>query len=534
MRRNTKLVFTKREDRPPLDPAEVRYQRAMLRKVLKIGNEYESNLKENKGTCSGDAFICPCSHPDKEKSKCYEKCLVSNSCKLKKTYDCPGIYCVEFISPCQNCNDAVRDCSRCELFDDPKKRPNEVRNKLTSILKPTNDLSIHGDHGTFQVVKDNSLLGDGGIEVTTVGRKVSYDALYKQAKYITEQLKKHGAYVNERTSIHIHLVAGYFALETDKSGKIKVKYKKGGYTGKHYIDELERSVPEIVLVNFHQLVRRYHNAITWISSSGDTEKHLTRWMKFRMPILKYSPIQTSMQSIRNQLGEVDGHQGKYSFMNYTNTMFKNNNDIKRLHIEGRFCDGMLSPSAVASLNILMYSLMIKAVSLSQYGILHAGDQEYMQQAYEIQKTLLNNNGSYQGSRFSKTHKFEPYREIVRAQAADMVNLLRSELRYHGPASRILQQLAEMPCSMRRIRGDDWDKIEKDLSGKKEKNVATRNHVLEIVDSLYIDDCLNIKEWVDTVGEELKIDKDTADQVVTDLLKTHDIAWDGTMGTFLRC
>lgn len=534
MRQNTQLNFTKRGDRKLLTPSEVRYWRDILMRILKIGTEFELNLKESKGTCKGDTFICPCSHPEKEERKCYAECLIQDTCKLKKKYDCPGIYCVEFVSPCPTCQEGVRDCSRCELFDDPDKRPKTVREYLKKSLKPTDDLARVGEHGVLQITTDGSLLGDKGVEIVTVGRRVSYQSLYEQSKSILDIVMDKGAYVNERTSIHTHLVAGYFALESNNKGEIKVKYRKGGTNSRNFIDELEKPIPEIVLANFHQLIRRFHNALVWISSSGDSEEKLTRWMKYRMPILKYSPVKTNMSGIAGQLAQVDGHSGKYSFINYTNIKYaKNFDEISRLHIEGRFCDGMLSPSAATSIGILLYAFMLKAISLSQYGIMQAGDNEYMKQAYEIQKVLLNNSGSWQGPRFSDTSKFEPFREIVRKQASDMVNLLHSELRFQGPAVGVLKQLADMPCSMRLVRGDSWEKIENDLCFT-DKTSQTDEKILSAIDMLLVDDCVDMEEWSTVVANELNISEQIIKNKINTMQSQQKIVWDRTIGTFFRC
>lgn len=492
-------------------------------------------MKDTKGNCPGDSFICPCSNEEKKETGCWEKCVVFDTCKLKeKAGECPGIWCIEFVSPCQTCTEAVRDCTKCELFDNPDLRPSRVREKLGEVLKPTNDLAKPGKHGTFQVLKDGSLSGDGGVEITTVGRRVSYESFYKQAKHILSEAVKRGAYLNERTSIHMHLVAGYFAIEGDGKGGIQIKYRKGGYSSRHFIEELEKPVPELILINFHQLIRRYHNALTWVSSAGESEEHLTRWMKFRMPVIKYSPMRKTMRHVLEELAGADGHSGKYSFINYSNCRWDTHNNLLRLHMEGRYCDGMLSPSAVASLGILMYALLLKAVSLSQYGILHAGDKEYMQQAYLIQQTLLNNSGNWQGPRHSTTVNFEPYREIVRNQAEEMVNLVHYELRGHGDALRILRQLADIPCSMRRIRGDSWDKIEADLSGIEEKETTAATKVLTAIDTFYVDDCENMEEWIHTIAADLEVDINDVTDSINTLLSSRRIMWDSFVGTFLRC
>lgn len=534
MRRNTKFLFTKKDSRPVLTCAEARYWESILKKVCKVGFEFEYNLAESRGTCAGNTYICPCSHPKKETTKCYAQCASYDNCKLRLKHDCPGINCIVFKSPCTTCLDAVRDCSRCDLYNDPNKKPMLARKHIEKALAPSNDLSKPGKYGAFEVIKDGSLLGDGGIEVTTVGRRVSFDSFYEQGKKIVEECLKYGAYVNERTSLHMHLVAGYFNLSSS-NGIAKVVYsKKGTAQSSSSIDELEKEMPEIVLANFHQLLRRYHNALTWITSSGDNEDNLTRWSKFRKPIINYSALRNSMPSVVREIVGGDEQRGKYMFMNYTSLKFNDNGNVRRFHVEGRFSDGILAPSAIASLGILLYALLIKAVSLSQHGIMHSGSKEYMDNAYEIRKVLLNNEGNWNGPRCSDTSKFAPYKETVRKEAEEMLAVLHSELRHHGKAADILHKMAEKPCSLRLIEGKTWNEIENELSEKEDVDSPAHVKILEAIDTFYVDDCVDESEWSSTIAQDLEVDHPTVQSVLGKLIKRRQVMWDSVVGTYVRC
>jgi len=535
MRKKAKHVFIKREDKPPLSGDDVLYWQSILPKILKVGFEFEVNLPDTIGSCSGDSLICPCSNPKKETTECYKKCTVYDKCTLRLKHSCPGQYCIEFISPCPTCEDHVKNCKSCELFDDPDKSPPKIREQLHQVLMPTNDLSEVGKTGTYQVTTDGSLNGNDGAEIVTVGRRVSYQSFYGQANTIIKNCMERGAYLNERTSIHMHLIGGYFDLHSN-NGDIKIVYKKGGGASfNKSVKDLEKPLPEIVLANFLQLIRRYHNAITWISSAGTRERHLTRWVKFRKPIIKYSPVRTTMRNVLAQIASGDGHKGKYSFVNFYHTRFAEEcSDVERLHIEGRFCDGMFSPSAVASLGILLYALMIKAVVLSRHGLIQCGSKDYMQQSYDIQSTLLNNDGPYGGERLSDTSCFDPYKEVVRQQADEMVEMVKHTLRPYNPAYKILKKLADTPCSMRLIRGDTWEKIERDLDGTVDI-VETRENsvILEAVDTVYIDECENSKEWITALSEESGLGAERLETAVEVLQENGALIWDQMVGTFLR-
>jgi hypothetical protein len=202
MKKITKLTFSQ-EGRKVLSPSEALSWKESLEKILKLGFEHEFNLNDSKGECRGDSFLCPCSHPLKKQRKCYSKCLLGGieTCQLAKDYgECPGVYCIEFVSPCHTCAEAVRDCAKCDLFEDPEKKPNAVRKRLTDFLRPTNDVSNVGKTGALQVTTDGSLMGEGGVEIPTVGRRVNFNMLLEQAKniinnvFLSHQL---------RTSLHL-------------------------------------------------------------------------------------------------------------------------------------------------------------------------------------------------------------------------------------------------------------------------------------------------------------------------------------------
>jgi hypothetical protein len=532
MEKRARFTFSQ-EGRTCLTPQEAVEWRNALKKILKVGFEHECNLKDYKGECRGDSFFCPCSHPEKEQSKCYSKCLLGdiNTCAFAKEYgECPGVYCIEFVSPCHTCKKAVRDCTVCKLFEDPEKKPDAIRKRMTEALKPTNDISKIGDHGVLQVTTDGSLVGNGGVEIPTVGRRVNYNALYKQSKKIIDMCMKEGAFINARTSLHIHLVTQYYMVNGGKAYYNKGDNEQGG---NNMLNELETNIPEIVLANFHQLVRRYHNALTWITSSGTDLNRLTRYAKFREPVLKYSAQKTKMNKVVSELNAAIGNNGRYGFINYCKMGF-DNGGVSKLHLEARFPDNVFSPSAASSFGVLIYAMMVKSVLLSQFGTLFSGSREYMDEASTICSTLLNNMGPEDDQRTSDTSKFHLYTETVRAQAIEMVSLLEKELREEGNSFHVLMKLAEKPCSLRLCEGKSWDDIEKDLLGDLvDLDNKTVSMILEATDTAYITDCVNQEEWVSVVSEDNGVDKKTVSSCIQVMEKNGMIRWNTQSGCFVR-
>lgn len=535
MAKKAKLKFVDwGTSRPRLTPEEARWWRDFFVKTIKIGFELEYNLPKNVGVCSGKSLACPCTREDKEERQCYAKCAIGpNNCTLiSDPKECPGIYCVEFRSPCLTCTEAVHDCASCTFFVDPEKDPSAIRARIIGNTSPSSDLSRA--KGVFSVTTDGSLTGDGGIEVVTVGRRVDFNKFRQQLTELMGMCHERGAFVDERTSVHMHMLVGYYNL-VSSNGTIKATYKKKGTPNSQFVlSELEENIPEVILANFHQLIRRYHNALTWMTSSGDDKYHLTRWMKFRQPVLEYSSLTNNMAQVIAAMRNGISDGGRYAFVNYHKVGVDRGGNVNKFHIEARYTDGSLSPTAVSAFGVLLHALLLKAAAISVYGILNAGEKEYMREARAIMKSLLNNNGGYGGPRFSTTDGVWVYENALREQSREMVFLLRSELSRFPGAYDVLLSLADKPCSVRRINGESWEHIEKELKSLCENSFDEgTKKILKVVDTAYIAECDSQEHWFAEVSEDMQMPKPDLYDAVEKLVSNGYIRWDEQTGAFVR-
>ncbi len=337
------------------------------------------------------------------------------------------------------------------------------------------------------------------MEVITTGRRVDYWEFYRMAKDIIDTSVKRGAYINERCSIHMHGLASYYG---------KVPGSGGSNSSK--ISEMERSLPEIVLANFHQLIRRYQNAITWMTSGLNEPNRLTRWEKFRVSVLGISAVHNNMRQVRD---EVSSHAGgnKYGWANYKFCDFDDNGAVKRLHVEVRAMDGLLSPSAVSACACMYYALFIKAVELSRYGIMSVGDDAWKKQADTVKNAIMNNKSDYKDGdkygRFSDTSKLHKYTDILVAESFELISQLKHILAPVGPAYDVLEKLAESPCSIRRCDGLEWEQIEDQLVVKLTEEGKFEYEITKIIDTRGVSKVENIQAWMDQVAENLQNNKD---------------------------
>ena len=496
-----KWTFYVHPSKKTIDAETARYWKQQLAKILKIGLEYEFNLPDKNGTCKGDNNACPCKNMAEE--ACWKECVRASECEAKKKDQCFGLFCTGFLSACVSCEKFEVDCKSCEHRFDPKRNPDHIRDRMSKELQPSQSYGTITAKGVHSITTDGSLLGKKGAEVITVGRRVDFWEFYKMSKEIIELATTNSAYVNERTSIHAHLLATYY-------GKVpggNMSSKDGGSGIPAQISELERDLPEIILANFHQLCRRYQNAITWMSTGLDDPKRMTRWEKFRVSVLHISAIMNSMSRVQQ---EVASHAGgnKYGWVNYNYCDFNENGNLRRLHVEMRAMDCLMSPSAVAAFSCLYYAMMIKAVEISRYGVAEVGDKEWMEKAELIKKHLLNNMKGYQdGDRFGDTSNLSQHYETLISESFDLISQVKHILMKLGPAYEILEKLAERPCSLRRCDGETWEKIEKDLVVEMSAQDLFTSKLGEIIDLRLIDQCKDETEWIREASSMLRTDED---------------------------
>lgn len=546
------------EAKPVISTREMIYWKEALKKILKVGLEFEFNLPDQKGTCKGDSNACPCVKMTSDgcwkdcasRGKCTylrnlsmcknvkkgcksEACLECKDYKANDLAKCSGVYCHGFVTMCFVCEEFDINCKTCENKYDPKKNPEEIRANMQQEMNPSNSYGEIRNFGIHSITTDGSLLGQKGAEIITVGRRVDYWEFFKMANMIIESSIKKGAYINERCSIHMHLLASYFSKLFPNSDSAGVPSQ---------INELEKPMPEIILANFHQLCRRYQNAMTWMTTALDEPHRLTRWEKFRVSVLEISAILNSMPAVKDIVSSNAGGN-KYGWVNYNYTTFGDKNDVKRLHLEMRFLDMLLSPSAVAALACLFHALMIKAVEISRYGIIEVGDNTWMEQARKMKNALMNGTGGYDSDRFSDTRNLAKYYDILTSEALDLVTQLKHTLIKMGPAYDVLEKLAERPCSLRRIDGDSWEKIEKDLAVPTNEDDKLHIAIDECIDLRYVSECQTLNEWVAQTTKILKEDveinspeADVAQQLedyITKKKNDGEMIWSETLGSMIK-
>jgi hypothetical protein len=531
-----KWQFYNNPTKAPLSGEEIRYWKMIAEKTLKVGIEFEFNLPDQKGTCHGDNVHCPCVHMSGD---CWKGCINTKTCaslpvsemsfytcasktdpcKKEKCVECKnykfkclGITCVDFVSHCFVCDKYAKSCEKCDKKYIPEKDPKMIRDKLQTDFAPSRRYGKVSPSGVVDIKTDGSLLGDKGAEIITIGRRVDYWEFMRMTEAILRKMEASGAFINERTGSHMHVLTSYIDRE---------------------VNELERPIPQIIAANFHQLVRRYQNALTWLTIALDTPKHMTRWEKFRVSVLHISPVTRDMCRVKE-----DVHQGsggnKYGFINYDNMVFNNDNDITCFHVEFREADSTMCPSYYAALACLHYAFVVKAIEISRYGLLKVGDEAWMKKAAAMKNVILNGTGNWESNRLGDTSKLLDNKDYFIEESMDLVRQMKSILIKIGPAYDVLKRLAKKPVALRRIEGDSWKQIESSLAVQMSETDVIHNKINELIDLQLIIDCRDMDEWIKEVKntfaeERLDFPEDHIRNHMETRLREGQVIWSTSLG-----
>ena len=205
-------------------------------------------------------------------------------------------------------------------------------------------------------------------------------------------------------------------------------------------------------------------------------------------------------------------------------------------------DGNLSPAVVTAHACLLYGMMLKAIEISKFGILQSGDKNYMDLQNEMYKNLCNNDGPWDGSRYSDTSCLSPYIDNIKQQSRQLIGLVKTSLCEQSPADEILTKLAEKPLTYRLMEKQSWDQIEKDLMPEEEEMSDEENSILQLVVLGAISECTTPEEWVDVATTEVNsirkrkkeegASKESLQEFVSRLKASRKIQWSTDVGGYV--
>lgn len=314
----------------------------------------------------------------------------------------------------------------------PKGMKREIfEERLRQQLDPSGSLEYLGKWGVLDVQAEHC-----GIEIRVIGRHPYFEVFYEQFAHIFGVIQAEKGRARPTCGMHFHLLP----------------------------IGLSELIPEIILANFWNLVRRYAPNLKFITSAGDKPEALCRRRNHNshLEMVKHTPAAMSMQEIKEVLDNsrvVPRHQ---NFLNLEHLTFTEQHKIKDFHLELRFPDADFSPASVTVKAFLCLAMILKAVDMSQYGVIHVGKLHEWRRKKELLAMLNNNDGNLATSDTSQVTA--EVIEELRAGCRELLALLKPTLtRFErNPSFDILCSLAENPISLRRIQGYSWREIEEQL------------------------------------------------------------------------
>ena len=322
----------------------------------------------------------------------------------------------------------------------PKGVKRDFMDPLTEVLQPSRDLNNLGRYGILDIIHEHC-----GVEIQVIGRQPYYPALIEQYRAILDPLLERQVRTRATCGLHYHtLPIG-----------------------------LSEPVPEIVLANVWNLTRRYAPHLRYLTSAGNSLESLCRRRNYtsHLEMVRHTPGVYSMREIQQLLRESQRVPEHQNFLNLEHVTFTGDGAVQDFHLEFRFPDADLAPTSIVAKTFLFLALLLKAVEMSQYGVIHVGQVQEWRRKVELLDMLSNNDGNLATS---DTSAVTPeVLDELRAGCRELLELLKplfgrfARVACEGsedhPAFEVLSLLAETPLSLLRASGRDWLEIEQLLS-----------------------------------------------------------------------
>ncbi len=387
--------------------------------------------------------------------------------------------------------------------------PRGVRKKalmprLQEDLQPSKDLSNLGRYGVLDVIDEHC-----GVEIQIIGRQPYYTALLEQYRAIFNLLPP-GIRTRPTCGLHYHALTPGMA----------------------------ESMPEIIVANIWNLVRRYAPELRFITSCGDALNALCRRRNYtsHMEMVKLSPVPYSMPEIYKRLKESTMVPEHNNFLNLEHMRFDEQGNARVFHIEFRYPDADISPISIVAKTFLKLALIIKGVEMSQYGVIHVGKIKPWRRKIQLLDWLNNNDGALATS---DTSQVTPeVLEELRSGTRELLELLKPifDRWDHNPSFEVLSLLAETPISLLRASGRSWPEIDTLLAERAAVDEAgldkTDHRLMRAIELAELSGCPAQDAWKWQIAHELFLTPQELDERLARLDRLRGVRWDTHLGTMV--
>jgi hypothetical protein len=294
------------------------------------------------------------------------------------------------------------------------------------------------------------------------------------------------------------------------------------------------------------LTRRYAPFLRFLTSAGDRSQALCRRRNHtsHLEMVRHTPGQYSMQRIQRILHESKQVPEHQNFLNLEHVRFTEEGAVRQFHLEFRFPDADLAPVSIVAKTFLFLAMVIKAVEMSQYGVIHVGRIREWRRKVALLDMLSNNDGSLATS---DTSRVTPeVIEELRGGCRELLELLKPTFgrfaRAAGeggedhPAFEVLNLLAETPLSLLRASGRDWQEIERLLAERAatthEEWDASDRRLIRVIELAELTGRPAPEAWKWEAARELFLTPQELERRLGRLDRRRGLRWDTTLGTMV--
>ena len=389
-------------------------------------------------------------------------------------------------------------------------RKDDFMPELVAALSPSKSLERLGRHGVLDVISEHC-----GIEIQVIGRQPFFPALREQLSGILAHFPT-GVRVRPTCGLHFHVLT----------------------VG------LSEPVPEIVLANVWNMTRRYAPELRFLTSCGPSLAALCRRRSHcsHLEMVRWSPGSHSMQEIKAALQRSNMVPEHQNFLNLEHVSFNRDGSIGTLHYENRFPDADLSPTSIAAKVFLFLAILLKAVDLSQYGVIHVGNIQQWRRKVDLLGMLSNNDGKLATSDTSRVDSISLGE--LRAESRELLDFLSpvfrrlarvsGEAREPHPALAVLRVLAETPISLLHAKGFDWSACERTLGRSIGDNFdcldSVDRRLMRFIDLGELTNIGNVRSWRLEAARQLLLTPEELEAHLDRLETWRDLLWDSERGT----
>jgi hypothetical protein len=403
---------------------------------------------------------------------------------------------------------------------------------FAGALQASDSYERLGAFNVLNLVHDGSVNG-GGNEILVVGNVEDFSTSHRKMTGLHAVFKQYGLRVDESCGMHYHLVAAQ--------------------------DDV---LPGIVVKNFYQLVRRYYGGLLYMTATtgrrairaprarrytyptptsavaprplppGITRKGMRSYAK--STFLGITPLGKSMASVKSEIRDRYGafNMGEQDNGSKDLMRFGANGSITRFHVEFRFPDASDSPAQIVSQMFLFRALLLKAVELSQFGVIKVDSNgTRWVKSKQVVNLLTTSENSWEPLPGEMT--FDEAVEFAKNDAENLLRSLRSSIQsIDGESYDILQAIIEKPVWKRREEHQQWRRIEKTLMPSERVLEGVEQNLLRFISLNRLTGVKNIQHWKHDVAQKLGVTDNQLISAFRKLEKQVTLDFDRTLGSFV--